>query len=179
MDRLIPVARLAKSAAIVLAALTLSSCSGGGGSSGGSSGGSGGGPPPVAITTQTLPAGQVGDPYTTTLTASGGKEPYAWSLASGTLPSGLSLNSGSGVLAGFPSAPVSAAGLHIKVTDSSSPKQASTAMLPLTIDPAPPQIGNTSLPNGQVSLPYSVTLNATGGTPPYSWTLSPGPPNGL
>ena len=37
----------------------------------------------------------------------------------------------------------------------------------LTIAPAPLQIGNTSLPNGEVGKAYAVTLNAAGGTPPY------------
>jgi hypothetical protein len=172
MDRYIPVRRLANLAALALGVITLSSC--GGGSGGGSSGG--GGSPPIAITTQSLPAGQVGTPYTTTLSASGGTAPYAWSLGSGTLPSGLSLNSDSGLLAGYPSAAVAAAALNFKVTDSSSPAQSKTAMLPLTIAPAQVQIGNTSLPNGQVNVPYSVTLNAAGGTPPYTWKVTPNPP---
>jgi hypothetical protein len=176
MDRYIPVQRLATFAALALGAITLSSCGGSGSGGGGSSSG---GPPPVAITTQSLPAGQVGNPYTTTLSASGGSAPYAWSLGSGTLPSGLSLNSGSGMLAGYPSAAVSAAALNFKVTDSSNPAQSKTATLALTIAPAQVQIGNTSLPNGQVSAAYSVTLNAAGGTPPYTWKLSPGAPNGL
>jgi len=173
MDRFVSVCRLGNSAAIVVAAMALSSCGGGGSSSGGD------GSPPVTVTTQSLPDGQVGSPYTATLSASGGMAPYAWSLASGTLPSGLSLNSASGVLAGLPSASVSAEALNFTVTDSSSAAQTNTATLPLTITPAALQIGNTSLPDGQVNAPYAVTMNASGGTPPYTWTLSPGPPNGL
>jgi hypothetical protein len=176
MDRSNPVRPVVRVAALVVGALFLGSCGGGGGS-----GGSGGGATAstLAITTQSLPAGQVGNPYTATLSATGGKEPYAWSLASGTPPSGLSLNSDSGVLAGFPSVPVSAVALHIKVTDSSSPAQTNTATLPITVAPAPLAIGNTSLPDGQVGAAYSVTLNAAGGTPPYTWKVSPNPPAGL
>ena len=174
MDRYIPVQRLANFAALALGAITLSSCGGGGGGGGGGSSSGGGGPPPVAITTQSLPAGQVGNPYTATLSASGGKAPYAWSLGSGTLPSGLSLNSATGVLAGFPSAVVSAAALNFKVIDSSSPMQSNTATLSLSIAPAQLDIGNNSLPNGQVNTAYSVTLSASGGTPPYTWKLTGG-----
>jgi len=36
------------------------------------------------------------------------------------------------------------------------------------------QITTTSLPNGQVQTAYSATLQATGGTTPYTWSLSSG-----
>ncbi|HTO45284.1 MAG TPA: putative Ig domain-containing protein [Burkholderiales bacterium] len=59
-------------------------------------------PAPLAITSPaTLPAAQVGVPYSFTLTATGGTPPYAWSLASGSLPAGLSL-SASGLISGTP-----------------------------------------------------------------------------
>jgi hypothetical protein len=130
----------------------------------------------VVITTTSLPSGQVGSPYTTTLAASGGKGPYSWSLASGTSPSGLALDAATGVLAGFPSAPVSAMALNFKVTDSSAPAQTNTTTLPLTIAPPALGINNASLPDGQVGVPYSVTLTAVGGTPPYTWSLVSGTP---
>ncbi|MBK7259387.1 MAG: putative Ig domain-containing protein [Ignavibacteriae bacterium] len=56
----------------------------------------------LAITTSTpLPGGVVGTVYSTTLGASGGTPPYSWSLASGTWPSGLTMNS-SGRVTGTP-----------------------------------------------------------------------------
>lgn len=36
----------------------------------------------------------------------------------------------------------------------------------------PPAVSTTSLPNGMVGSAYNATLNATGGTPPYTWTES-------
>jgi hypothetical protein len=52
----------------------------------------------------TLPVAVVGTPYTTTLTALGGKAPLTWSLAPGSLlPTGLTL-SPAGVISGSPSA---------------------------------------------------------------------------
>jgi len=59
-------------------------------------------PPPLVITSSTLPDGYNGTPYSQTLTATGGKTPYAWSVSSGSLPSGLSLNAGTGVISGTP-----------------------------------------------------------------------------
>jgi len=44
----------------------------------------------VAITTITLPNGTVSTPYSAVIQASGGCTPYAWSIASGTLPAGVS-----------------------------------------------------------------------------------------
>ena len=58
---------------------------------------------PPSIEAGTLPRGAVGSPYDATLTASGGTEPYTWSLTSGALPAGLSLGE-DGVVSGTPTA---------------------------------------------------------------------------
>jgi hypothetical protein len=59
---------------------------------------------PLFVTTSTLPGGKVGVPYTTQqLTATGGTNSYTWSLASGTLPAGLTLSS-AGAITGTPTA---------------------------------------------------------------------------
>jgi hypothetical protein len=55
---------------------------------------------PLTITTTSLPAGNLNAAYTATLAASGALTPYTWSLASGALPTGLSLTSGTGVISG-------------------------------------------------------------------------------
>lgn len=55
------------------------------------------------ISTQTLRKGRVGRSFNTTLIASRGKKPYAWSLISGDLPAGLALGPGSGRITGTPS----------------------------------------------------------------------------
>ena len=62
--------------------------------------------PPAAPTSTTgspLPAGAVDIGYSQTLTASGGTTPYVWSIASGSLPAGLSLSS-TALISGKPSA---------------------------------------------------------------------------
>ena len=56
----------------------------------------------LSITTTSLANATSGTAYSTTLAATGGQSPYKWSLASGTLPTGMTLNT-SGVLAGPPS----------------------------------------------------------------------------
>ena len=59
--------------------------------------------PGVSIVQASLPDGDLTTGYSQTITSSGGTAPYSYSLASGTLPPGLSLTSG-GVLSGSPSA---------------------------------------------------------------------------
>jgi hypothetical protein len=128
----------------------------------------------TSITTSSLPSGQVGAWYNTTLAASGGTTPYTWSLASGTLPAGLSLNASTGTLNGTPSAPVTAGALTFKVSDHSNPVQTATATLSLTIAPAALQLATGWIPDGQVGAPYSRTLSAMGGTTPYTWSVAVG-----
>ncbi len=54
----------------------------------------------LAIVTETLPDGEVGQAYSANLEGSGGTEPYIWSISYGNLPSGLSLDSQTGVVSG-------------------------------------------------------------------------------
>ena len=91
--------------------------------------------PTLSVTTTSLPSGQMGVAYSTTLAATGGTAPYMWTLASGALPAGLSLAS-SGAITGTPTASASNVALTFKVTDSGSPAQSTTANLALTIAPA-------------------------------------------
>jgi hypothetical protein len=62
-------------------------------------------PPPsttLQVSTAQLPGGNVAGGYSATLAATGGSTPYSWSLLSGSLPNGLTLNSG-GSISGTPS----------------------------------------------------------------------------
>jgi PKD repeat protein len=52
--------------------------------------------------TSPLPGGIVGKPYSQTFSASGGTGTYSWSISSGSLPPGLSLNSSTGEITGIP-----------------------------------------------------------------------------
>src|SRR5579862_2772582 len=137
----------------------------------------------LSITTTSLGNGQVGTAYSATLVATGGTTPYTWSLTSGTLPSGLVLNSSSGAITGTPTVTANATPLTFKVTDSSNPVQTKTVNLTLTIaanTTTALSITTTSLANGQVGTAYSATLMATGGTTPYTWSLTSGTlPSGL
>jgi hypothetical protein len=56
-------------------------------------------PAKVAITSTALPTATAGTAFSSALAASGGTQPYTWTLASGQLPSGMSL-SAAGVICG-------------------------------------------------------------------------------
>jgi hypothetical protein len=125
----------------------------------------------LTITTTTLPSGQVGTAYNTTLVATGGKTPYVWTLTSGTLPNGMGLNASTGAIAGTPTVSVTSAALTFKVTDSSTTPQSKTVNLSLTVAASTLAITTTTLPSGQVGVAYvGATLTATGGTTPYKWS---------
>ncbi len=130
-------------------------------------------PGPLTITTLSLPDGIATVPYSKTLTASGGQMPYVWSLQSGRLPAGLTLDPSTGIISGTPTTPGSSS-LTFKVTDTSSPVQTATMQLPLTIGLPVLTITTTTLPSGQVGSPYSLTLAAAGGTTPFNWTITLG-----
>ncbi|HVP46238.1 MAG TPA: putative Ig domain-containing protein, partial [Bryobacteraceae bacterium] len=130
-----------------------------------------------SITPTTLPQGEVGAPYSQTLTSPGGSSPFIWSIDGGSLPAGLSL-SGGGVISGTPTA-AGISNFTVKVTDSAT----GTATLAMSIQiVAAPTIDTQSpLPNGTVGVPYTtVTLAVSGGTSPYTWSISTGSlPQGL
>jgi hypothetical protein len=93
--------------------------------------------PPLGISSTSLPAGTVGSAYRATLAATGGIAPYSWSITSGALPAGLSLNAASGANTGTPTAAGSNMSITFKVADAEKSAQTSTAALSLTVAAAP------------------------------------------
>jgi Putative Ig domain len=65
-------------------------------------------PPPALNNPATLPAVTVGQPYSYQLTENGGVPPYTWSIISGSLPAGLTLNQSSGLISGTPTSAAAA-----------------------------------------------------------------------
>jgi hypothetical protein len=124
----------------------------------------------LSVSTTSLSPGTVGQSYSEVLTASGGTPPYSWSIASGSLPGGLTLIP-SGSIDGTPTA-VGNFIFTVRVTDSAS--RIATRSLSITIS-LPLLITTPSpLAAGTVGASYSQTLAATGGTTPYVWTPASG-----
>jgi hypothetical protein len=118
-------------------------------------------PTPLVISTTSLPSGQAGVAYSTTLVATGGTPPLAWTLTSGTLPANLALNAATGAITGTATGSVTSSPLTFQVQDSGSPAQMKTVNLTLTIGPPPPIGVSISPRRGGVVLNQLLPLTAT------------------
>jgi carboxypeptidase family protein/putative Ig domain-containing protein len=106
-----------------------------------------------------------------TLVAKGGTSPYTWSLTAGYLPDGINLDPATGVLSGTPKDRGDFV-FTIRCTDSGTPSTADKQFFIHISDTLTVTTG--AVPNGAVGMPYSSTLNATGGLKPYTWAVKTG-----
>ncbi len=128
---------------------------------------------PLAVAVPSLPSGTEGQSYEAALEATGGITPYVWSIASGSLPTGMTLNA-AGELSGIPTASGTFT-FTASTTDAATPPDTAADTLTLVITPAAPlAIVGTTLQPGTAGDHYEGTLNATGGVGPYTWTLASG-----
>ena len=111
-------------------------------------------PAPLSISTTSLPNGAVANAYNQTLTATGGQSPYAWSIISGPLPPGLTLNSSTGTITGTPTS-AGTTTFTVQATDAAS--GTITKALAITITTAPAAVAQL---NGWTNI-YSAAPNNT------------------
>ena len=131
--------------------------------------------PPPSILTAALPATDVNNPgYSVQLQAAGGK-PGAdtFSVASGSLPNGITLSS-TGLLAGQPTQ-VGNFPVTIKATDGAA--NSGTVSLTLVVNAPFLNTSGSGMPDGVIGQFYStLPFTTTGGTPPYAWSATNLPP---
>lgn len=125
----------------------------------------------------TLPQAFVSAAYSAQLTASGGTAPYTFKLASGSLPTGLTLSS-SGLLAGTPSQQQNAVSFSVQASDANGVTGQIAYTLSVVLGTTL-TLGPASLPSATVGAAYSEQLTASGGTGPYTFTFSGSLPAGL
>lgn len=125
--------------------------------------------PALTISTASLPGWTAGAPYSQTLTATGGSGSYSWTTAPGSsLPPNLTIAPATGTISGTPTTAGSTSFTAV-VTDSTN--TSSSKPFTILINPAP-QITTTSLAGGTVGSTYSASVLASGGTAPFTWTIS-------
>ncbi len=121
-------------------------------------------PAPVAITTTVLPDGRTGAPYAATLTATGGSGAYAWSVASGALPAGVSLAETTGLLSGTPTQSGTFA-VTVSARDAADATNAASQAYGLSIASTPPVVELTSPASGATVAGTTVTFAAAASDP--------------
>ena len=131
-----------------------------------------------SVTTASLPGGTIGLGYSSGLTSSGCGTAISltWSITSGSLPSGLSIHShvdpmGDGNISGTPALP---AGFYPFTVHVSGSLGSASQALSINIVTGAPSFVTAALPKATYGMPYSVTLQVSGGIPPYSFSLPAG-----
>jgi hypothetical protein len=134
-------------------------------------------PPVLTIATTQLPDAVVDAPYEQALSASGGRQPYTWSLAGGTLPPDFTLDAATGVLKGQLATAGSFA-FTVRVTDAAG--ATSTRDLTLASGTQLSVASPAGFSPGTVGAEFAQTMTGAGGSPPYQWTILSGAlPGGL
>jgi hypothetical protein len=136
--------------------------------------------PIITVNPPTLPNGTVGTAYNQTLSASGGTAPYTFTVSSGALPGGLTLNSATGAITGTPNA---AGTFNFSITATDTNGCTGSRLYTVTIAAAGCPVitlSPSTLPPGMVTVQYSQSVTASGGTAPYIYAVASGTlPNGL
>lgn len=116
--------------------------------------------------------------YSSGFATGGGTRPYAYRLAAGTLPQGLSLNGSTGIVAGSPGAVGTASGLKVEVTDAKGDK-ATSPVFDIDVR-APVLVSTRGVPAfGTVGQSFAGAISVTGGLSPYLTSLQGSLPAGI
>jgi aldose sugar dehydrogenase len=135
---------------------------------------SGGALQPLSFGVATLPSAEASVAYNANLNINGGSPPYNVSLATGVLPPGLNLLSGS--IAGTLTS-VKGSRFTLRATDNLGASRTQRFRIAAV---GAVNIGNQSLPTGRVGRSYSARLVGRSGKKPFTWSLAAGSlPSGL
>ena len=130
--------------------------------------------PVITVNPATLPNGNVGTPYNQTVSGSGGVAPYTFTLTSGALPPPLVLNSATGAITGTPTT-VGTFNFTITATDTNGCPGSRGYTIVIAAAGCPViTLSPSTLPPGTVGIAYSQTISASGGTAPYTFTITSG-----
>ncbi len=106
---------------------------------------------PLRIATNALPVGAVQNNYLATLVATGGVPPYSWTQTAGNLPTGLTLRSAAGSIAGMPTK-AGTFEFAIKVQDAKASTASSDFEVGVSISTTPTNT-NGAIPTVNITAP--------------------------
>ena len=137
---------------------------------------------PGEFTNGSFPMGHVGTPYSAQLTAEGGSGNYTWEVIVGSLASGLSLNSSTGLVSGTPTNTATGS-ITIKCTDADNTDFSDNVQLNFVVyaDSWVPSIVTTTVDNAVVDQSYDFDLVVNSeSSASIDWTVESGSlPTGL
>ena len=132
--------------------------------------------PTITILPTTLTGGITGASYTQTLTQTGLTGTPVWSVSVGTLPAGLALASGTGIISGTPTV-IGTANFTIRVTNGTCSQ---TKVYSIVVVGCPTiTFTNTTVTTATVEVAYSLDASATSSTGTLSYSILPVLPAGL
>jgi hypothetical protein len=130
--------------------------------------------PPLEWITKSLPDGVVGEDYNVQLDVEGGIPPYYFDLIAGDLPAGITLDSDAGLLSGTPTEAGNAT-ITIELSDDLGNAEPREFTLDIISPPGSVVVTTGSpLPGGEEGESYSLQLEASGGSAPYTWGIIEG-----
>ena len=134
----------------------------------------------IFIDTTGLRSALRGQPYSDSIQVFGGQLPYHWQIVEGSLPAGLSLNSGSGAITGITYlVEGQSSTFTVRVTDGGNPYSFDEKEFVIYVTSGL-TITTGSIQNAMQDSFYSTTFEAQGGISPYHWSISDGDvPQGL
>jgi large repetitive protein len=113
------------------------------------------------------PSSEVGVRLRKTFTATGGSGTYTWALASGALPTGVTLDAAKGAISGTPQ---KAGTFAFALTATDSEGRVANASAALAVAPKL-AVKTIRLKSAKVTQAYQVKLATAGGVQPVSWTV--------
>lgn len=123
-------------------------------------------PPSLALAGSPLTGGTIGALYSFQLFASGGTAPYTYSVASGTLPAGVTLNASTGLVSGTPTTAATSSNIVLRVTDSVGAQMSLAAFTVVigiaVVAPGAPTSAVATAGDGQASVAFTAPASNGG-----------------
>jgi hypothetical protein len=125
----------------------------------------------ITYRASSLPAGAVNTAYNFQLTTDNPGASLVWSVLTGALPNGLSINSSTGAITGTPTT-LGDSTFKIQVKDASGLRSDVQTYTLSIVQPL--QISTPKTKVGEVGLPFQLGPTANGGKPGYTWSIDSG-----